>query len=56
MNNLENQDENYSLFQQLEHDYIGYQSLTDVPRILNFQDDAKDFTVSNILIVMLATS
>lgn len=44
MNNLENQDENYSLFQQLEHDYIGYQSLTDVPRILNFQDDAKDFT------------
>lgn len=36
----------FNQFKQLEHDYIGYQSLTDVPRILNYQDELKDYSVS----------
>lgn len=38
--------EDFCQFKQLQHDYIGYQSLTDVPRVLNFQDELKDFSVS----------
>ena len=34
-------------FKQLEHDYIGYQSLTDVPRTLSYAEDVKDYTVRN---------
>ncbi|XP_056632018.1 probable phosphorylase b kinase regulatory subunit beta isoform X1 [Diorhabda carinulata] len=44
MNNLETHEDNFRNFKQLEHDYIGYQSLTDVPKALNFQDDTKDYT------------
>lgn len=33
----------YKSFKQLEHDYIGYQSLTDVPRVLNYSDQANDY-------------
>ncbi|XP_072377153.1 probable phosphorylase b kinase regulatory subunit beta isoform X2 [Diabrotica undecimpunctata] len=44
MNNLETEDDYFLNFKQLEHDYIGYQSLTDVPRVLDFQDEAKDYT------------
>lgn len=46
MNALEDTTENFTHFQQLEHDYIGYQSLTDVPRVLHYNDDLKDFSVS----------
>ncbi|KAF7266397.1 hypothetical protein GWI33_020273 [Rhynchophorus ferrugineus] len=44
MNQLEGLTDNFSHFQQLEHDYIGYQSLTDVPRVSNYIDDLKDFS------------
>ncbi|CAG9854630.1 unnamed protein product [Phyllotreta striolata] len=44
MNNIDGNDENYNNFKQLVHDYIGYQSLTDVPRALNFQDEVQDYT------------
>ncbi|XP_028128298.1 probable phosphorylase b kinase regulatory subunit beta isoform X2 [Diabrotica virgifera virgifera] len=44
MNNLDTEDKDFFNFKQLEHDYIGYQSLTDVPRVLDFQDEAKDYT------------
>nr|CAI5845347.1 unnamed protein product [Callosobruchus analis] len=44
MNLLDESNEDYPHFKQLEHDYIGYQSLTDVPRILNFQDELKDYS------------
>ncbi|XP_076755298.1 putative phosphorylase b kinase regulatory subunit beta isoform X2 [Xylocopa sonorina] len=30
-------------FKQLEHDYIGYQSLTDVPKALTYTESIKDF-------------
>ncbi|XP_043476951.1 probable phosphorylase b kinase regulatory subunit beta isoform X1 [Leptopilina heterotoma] len=30
-------------FKQLEHDYIGYQSLTDVPRALSYAEEIKDY-------------
>lgn len=33
-------------FKQLEHDYIGYQSLTDVPRTLSYTEDVIDCAVS----------
>lgn len=46
MKNLELNDD-YQHFKQLEHDYIGYQSLTDVPRVLNYQDQLKDYSVSS---------
>lgn len=46
MNALEDTTENFTHFQQLEHDYIGYQSLTDVPRVLHYNDELKDFSVS----------
>ncbi|KAL3283310.1 hypothetical protein HHI36_006458 [Cryptolaemus montrouzieri] len=38
------QDPIYKQFKQLEHDYIGYQSLTDVPRVLNYLDQANDYS------------
>ncbi|XP_033229287.1 probable phosphorylase b kinase regulatory subunit beta isoform X2 [Belonocnema kinseyi] len=31
-------------FKQLEHDYIGYQSLTDVPRALSYSEDIQDYS------------
>ncbi|XP_058795642.1 probable phosphorylase b kinase regulatory subunit beta [Phymastichus coffea] len=31
-------------FKQLEHDYIGYQSLTDVPKALSYNEDIKDLS------------
>lgn len=33
-------------FKQLEHDYIGYQSLTDVPKALSYNENIKDYSVS----------
>lgn len=33
-------------FKQLEHDYIGYQSLTDVPTALAYPDDTRSILVS----------
>lgn len=33
----------FTSFKQLEHDYIGYQSLTDVPRALHFSRENKNF-------------
>lgn len=45
MSALEEANEDFKHFQQLEHDYIGYQSLTDVPRVLHYNDDLKDFSV-----------
>lgn len=47
MKHLELSDD-FQHFKQLEHDYIGYQSLTDVPRVLNFQDQLKDYSVSTL--------
>lgn len=46
MNVMECQTDIFSHFKQLEHDYIGYQSLTDVPRVLHYQEENKDCSVS----------
>lgn len=35
-----------SQFRQLEHDYIGYQSLTDVPKALSYNETLQDCNVS----------
>ena len=45
MNVLDLPSDTYTQFKQLQHDYIGYQSLTDVPRVLNYQDQLKDYSV-----------
>ncbi|KAJ8920978.1 hypothetical protein NQ315_015773 [Exocentrus adspersus] len=44
MDSLDYPVDGFHQFKQLEHDYIGYQSLTDIPRILNYQDELKDFS------------
>ncbi|XP_011632500.1 probable phosphorylase b kinase regulatory subunit beta isoform X2 [Pogonomyrmex barbatus] len=31
-------------FRQLQHDYIGYQSLTDVPKAIAYSEDIKDYS------------
>jgi hypothetical protein len=48
MNVLDQPNDTFVQFKQLQHDYIGYQSLTDVPRVLNYHDELKDYSV-NIL-------
>lgn len=35
--------EMFTQFKQLQHDYIGYQSLTDVPRTLTYREEAVDY-------------
>ncbi|XP_060518432.1 probable phosphorylase b kinase regulatory subunit beta [Cylas formicarius] len=44
MNIMEGLTDTFSHFQQLEHDYIGYQSLTDVPRVTHYNDELQDFS------------
>lgn len=34
-------------FKQLQHDYIGYQSLTDVPKAIAYSESVKDYSVRN---------
>ena len=34
----------FKSFQQLEHDYIGYQSLTDIPRSSEYNETSEDMT------------
>ncbi|CAH0557440.1 unnamed protein product [Brassicogethes aeneus] len=45
MNIMEAPCDNFNKFKQLAHDYIGYQSLTDVPRVLHYQEEEKDCTI-----------
>ncbi|RZC40824.1 phosphorylase b kinase regulatory subunit beta [Asbolus verrucosus] len=44
MNVLDLPNDTFTQFKQLQHDYIGYQSLTDVPRVLHYQDELKDYS------------
>ncbi|XP_018570272.1 probable phosphorylase b kinase regulatory subunit beta isoform X2 [Anoplophora glabripennis] len=44
MDALDYPTDDFNQFMQLEHDYIGYQSLTDIPRVLNYQDELKDYS------------
>lgn len=37
-------------FKQLEHEYIGYQSLTDVPRALSYAEDVEDYQVKTYIL------
>lgn len=46
MSALEDYTEDFARFHQLEHEYIGYQSLTDVPRVSHYSDELKDYSVS----------
>lgn len=55
MDALDYPTDDFNQFRQLEHDYIGYQSLTDVPRVLNYQDELKDYSVSKKKLKMQAT-
>lgn len=49
MNVLDQPVDTFQHFKQLEHDYIGYQSLTDVPRMVNYNERLQNVMVSTIL-------
>lgn len=38
MNTLDLPEQTFSQFKQVEHDYIGYQSLTDVPKTIDCEE------------------
>lgn len=47
MNTFDMPDIDFIPFRQVEHDYIGYQSLTDVPKALHYIEDKETcFVVS----------
>lgn len=43
MNTVDTSEMVFEQFKQLEHEYIGYQSLTDVPRSLNYSEDSMSY-------------
>lgn len=43
MNTVDTSEMIFEQFKQLEHEYIGYQSLTDVPRSLNYSEDSMSY-------------
>ncbi|XP_049964722.1 probable phosphorylase b kinase regulatory subunit beta isoform X1 [Schistocerca serialis cubense] len=45
MNTVETSEMVFEPFKQLEHDYIGYQSLTDVPRAVAYDEDRRNYQV-----------
>jgi hypothetical protein len=53
MNKLE-EDIEIKPFRQIEHEYIGYQSLTDVPKMLEYSEIDKDINVSCFQIIISA--
>lgn len=53
MNVIDLPNDTFAQFKQLQHDYIGYQSLTDVPRVLNYHDELKDFSVIFVSVILL---
>lgn len=46
MNDYISSEMNVTFFKELEHDYIGYQSLTDVPKMATYSDSNIVLTVS----------
>lgn len=46
MNTVDTSEMVFEQFKQMEHEYIGYQSLTDVPRSLNYSEDSMSYLVS----------
>lgn len=49
MNVIDSPTDTFSHFKQLEHDYIGYQSLTDVPKMIDCQEELKNYMVTTAL-------
>lgn len=49
MNQVDLKELNIQPFGQVHHDYIGYQSLTDVPKALQYSEAEFDFTQFNKL-------
>ncbi|XP_021927743.1 probable phosphorylase b kinase regulatory subunit beta isoform X5 [Zootermopsis nevadensis] len=43
MNTVDTSEMTFQQFRQMEHEYIGYQSLTDVPRALQYTEDPKTY-------------
>jgi len=44
MNQVDLKDLNINAFGQVHHEYIGYQSLTDVPKVLAYSEAEYDFS------------
>lgn len=45
MNTVDTNEVCFQQFRQMEHDYIGYQSLTDVPKAMVYTEDSADLGV-----------
>lgn len=45
MNTVDTSEMTFHQFRQMVHEYIGYQSLTDVPRALQYTEDPKTYQV-----------
>lgn len=50
MNVLDLPVDTFEHFKQLEHDYIGYQSLTDVPRMVNYNERLQNVMVTKFTV------
>ena len=48
MNTVDTSEMIFQQFRQLEHEYIGYQSLTDVPRALQYIEEPKTYQVLSL--------
>lgn len=46
MNTVDTSEMCFNQFRQVEHDYIGYQSLTDVPKACVYMEEETKITVS----------
>jgi hypothetical protein len=49
MNIVDTSEVTFQQFRQMEHEYIGYQSLTDVPRALQYTEEPKSYQVGATL-------
>lgn len=52
MNNIGAHDFEFQPFKQLENDYSGYQSLTDVPKASVYTEDVINILVSYFIIIV----
>lgn len=53
MNVLDLPADTFAHFRQLEHDYIGYQSLTDVPRLVDCNEELQNVMVNFFFLLHL---
>ena len=53
MHTIDTTEIEFQSFRQLEHEYIGYQSLTDVPKACVYSEEQQNLMVSRGLIIRI---